>query len=531
MAKGKGKFEQLWRREAGKFKAKEELRRATARASKRRGTEGERSAVKWRNIRKEAQQKRAPVQKVQARGIGAFLGRQTIGFDKQYETVLLQRGGRRVEPPKHWTPAQVELQEQRDLVVMSRAKGTWKAYDRWWGLFDTFVTARGGNTSEWKRECEEDEWEMVQLVRAMTNAMRDKYAYGTVNMMVSAVARSAKDFGWGNLREDEVLAAMLKGLANLKGVSKKKKIAILGEHLGAFLRMSKPPGMCLELWHLTQAVVVIGWMAFLRVSEILGSGYTAKGEVKDGPPGLDVCDVNIVEREGERRRLELTVRRAKNDQTGEGEVTVVYADEQSEVVCPVAKLKQWMTSARLARQKGCSKGSQGCEECGRMRCVCDCKVCGKLFRNVIHGKVKERALSRTGLGKMLKGMYQRLEEEGLVPEGTAAGVSGISLRAGGVTEAAANGISKEILAGHGRWRSNSGPEHYDRNDKRKYEHVSSALQLAVSAGVKKRKGQNSPSVQGTTCNANTLEVGEKEIRKGPGKAKSKQPKKARTVQA
>ena len=65
MAKGKGKFEQLWRREAGKFKAKEELRRAMARASKRRGTEGERSAVKWRNIRKEAQQKRAPVRKVQ----------------------------------------------------------------------------------------------------------------------------------------------------------------------------------------------------------------------------------------------------------------------------------------------------------------------------------------------------------------------------------------------------------------------------------------------------------------------------------
>ena len=41
--------------------------------------------------------------------------------------------------------------------------------------------------------------------------------------------------------------------------------------------------------------------------------------------------------------------------------------------------------------------------------------------NVIHGKVKDKTLSKSGLEKMLKGMFGRLEEEGLVPEGTAAG--------------------------------------------------------------------------------------------------------------
>ena len=182
-----------------------------------------------------------------------------------------------------------------------------------------------------------------------------------------------------------------------------------------------------------------------------------------------------------------------------------------------------MVSARLSRGKGCTKGQPGCRECGRKKCICDCTACGKLFRNVVHGKVKDRALSRAGLTKMLKGMYGRLEETGLVPEGTAAEVSGISLRAGGVTEAAANGISKEILAGHGRWRSNSGPEHYDRNDKRKYEHVSGALQLAVPAGMKERKRHKGPSVQDTTCDASTLGLGQKEKGKGkgPGKAKAK----------
>ena len=138
-----------------------------------------------------------------------------------------------------------------------------------------------------------------------------------------------------------------------------------------------------------------------------------------------------------------------------------------------------------------------------------------------------RALSRAGLTKILKGMYGRLEDAGLVPEGTAAEVSGISLRAGGVTEAAANRISKEILAGHGRWRSNSGPEHYDRNDKRKYERVSGALQLAVSAGRKRKKERESPSVHGTTCDARTLGIGKKEIGKGPGKAKAKGERTAR----
>ena len=54
MAKGKGEFERLWRKEAGKLKLREGMRRATARASKRRSNEGERAGVKWRAIRKEA---------------------------------------------------------------------------------------------------------------------------------------------------------------------------------------------------------------------------------------------------------------------------------------------------------------------------------------------------------------------------------------------------------------------------------------------------------------------------------------------
>ena len=76
---------------------------------------------------------------------------------------------------------------------------------------------------------------------------------------------------------------------------------------------------------------------------------------------------------------------------------------------------------------------------------------------------------------------------GLVPEGTAANASGISLRAGGVTEAAANGIARELQAGHGRWKSLSGPEAYDRQDQRKYAVVSDALQQGMQKAKNKSR--------------------------------------------
>ena len=123
------------------------------------------------------------------------------------------------------------------------------------------------------------------------------------------------------------------------------------------------------------------------------------------------------------------------------------------------------------------------EKCRRKACVCECKVCGKLFRGVImaHGKVRDNGmpLSRQGLNAILKELFRDLEDAGVVPPGTAKEVSGISLRAGGATEAAACGMEKQLLAVHGRWKSLSGPEtetyNYDRNDKRKFGRVPAVL--------------------------------------------------------
>ena len=249
--------------------------------------------------------------------------------------------------------------------------------------------------------------------------------------------------------------------------------------------MVKQPGFSLLKWTLTKALILTGWMGFLRVSELIGSGK-AKGKQREGPSGLDVCDVRYATVEG-KRCMCINVRSAKNDQTAEGEETVVYEDELNEGVCAISRVQQWTSMAGLKMHPECTKGKKGCKVCMRAKCICDCKHCGKLFRNVVQGKLQAAQVSRTGLTRILRDMYGRLEEEGEVEMGTAEEVSGISLRAGGVTEAAAAGIERELLAGHGRWRSLSGPEQYDRNDKRKFRGVSDALHRSMHIDKKRRQ--------------------------------------------
>ena len=56
-----------------------------------------------------------------------------------------REGGRQgpAEALVHWTQAQVDDQEERDLVLHSRAPGTWVSYTRWWQPFMIFMQGRG----------------------------------------------------------------------------------------------------------------------------------------------------------------------------------------------------------------------------------------------------------------------------------------------------------------------------------------------------------------------------------------------------
>ena len=220
--------------------------------------------------------------------------------------------------------------------------------------------------------------------------------------------------------------------------------------------------------------LIFNFTPHFKVLEMVGSGME-RGQPEEGPSGLDVGDAVFVNKPGSRGRLDLRARSAKNDQDGAGETTVVCEDELGEGLCAIRKLKTWMVMVHLEVQKGCIKGASGCTKCCRRACVCNCKICGKLFRGVAHGEVRDKPLSRQGLNGMPKGLFRALEEAGVVPPGTAKEVSGISLRAGGATEAAACGMEKHLPAGHGRWKSLNGTEAYHRNDKRKFERVPAVL--------------------------------------------------------
>ena len=172
-------------------------------------------------------------QSVKGDTIAAFMWRREIGFPQKVEKPkLVQRRGADLAPPKHWTQEQVEAQEERDLVLHSRGPGTWVSYTRWWQLFATFVRTKGVHlsTSDWKTDSAGDRMVMAMMLRKMVVSMTQKYAYGTISMLVTAVTRAAKYFGWASPREDERFAAVMEGLRRIKGMCAKKKLAMIAEH-------------------------------------------------------------------------------------------------------------------------------------------------------------------------------------------------------------------------------------------------------------------------------------------------------------
>ena len=188
-------------------------------------------------------------------------------------------------------------------------------------------------------------------------------------MLVIAVTRAAKNFRWASPREDEGFAAVMEGLRCIKGVCAKKKLAMIAEHVQAIMEMQRPPGMLMEKWALMKAVLVVGWMAFLRVSEMVGSGME-RGQLKEGPSGLDVCDAVFMNEPKSRGRLDLRVQSTKNDPERAVETTVVYDDELGGGLCAIKKLNMWMAMAHLEVQKGCTKGASGCKQCCMRRRAC-----------------------------------------------------------------------------------------------------------------------------------------------------------------
>lgn len=89
------------------------------------------------------------------------------------------------------------------------------------------VRGKGVRTSDRRADSTGGRMVMVMMLRKMVVIMRQTYAYGTINMLVTAVMRASRDFGWASPREDERFAAVMQGLRHVKGVCAKTKLAMI----------------------------------------------------------------------------------------------------------------------------------------------------------------------------------------------------------------------------------------------------------------------------------------------------------------
>ena len=111
--------------------------------------------------------------------------------------------------------------------------------------------------------------------------------------------------------------------------------------------------------------------------------------------------------------------------------------------------------------------------------MCDCGVCGALFRRLKWDRICASRLTHSVVSKGLKGFFAELEKIGAVEVDSLHEVSGISMRAGGVTSAAALDIGRELLQGHGRWHGEMSVLHYDRGIVGRFKTVTKTLYDAV----------------------------------------------------
>ena len=197
----------------------------------------------------------------------------------------------------------------------------------------------------------------------------------------------------------------------------------------------------------------MAWLAFLRKQEIRN---------------LELCDL-----EWQVQQMVIHLRKTKNDTKSEcRDATLCYAEGEDSYECMLTVIKEYVEEMHGSTEprEGCTKGLRPAEPC---------KVCPPLFPTVCANKVKVTPLSDTSLGVLVKKAFKVLEEAGSVPLGTASRMSANSMRRGGNTIAAAQGIRRAVRKKHGRWQSEGMPDEYDDFAPGEDGAVSRALQKRV----------------------------------------------------
>ena len=325
----------------------------------------------------------------------------------------------------------------RDLMILSRADATWKAYAAWYEVFTEFCAVMGVHPDA----------PMPDLLSVMLRSVTvlwlgAGYAASTIELYVTAVASTLKDRGQGNLKEHPDLKKLLEGVNRNLGNAATKKLAIEGRHLRGLLTRSAPDNDAEAWtgewsgfqWFQTVAFMILGWCAYLRCSEIMG---------------LQLCDLTWLE-----DQLRLLVRRTKADQRGVTTTTcldsLVEAADPGSDTCLLTYVRSYVETVLLPQ--GLQHKFEGCTRSLPGKRAMDCPVCPYVFPRIsVRGVEPWHQLDSRMLRKRMKAACRLLEADGVLDEGASAEFSVISLRRGGNSVCAARGVRDKVRTHHGRW--------------------------------------------------------------------------------
>ena len=319
---------------------------------------------------------------------------------------------------------------REEIAPATQALNTRTGYWGGWRAFVTFMFLQGAIAQCFPASKIALEAFCLQLVMV-------GYAAGTIEHYIESILDRHRQFQVLPSVNIYLIRSWVEAMKRGLGVPSKPKFQILSSHIRCILQL---PRTTLTLTR-DIAIMAIGTMCALRVSEILR---------------IDVCDL-LWDHDGP-DTLAICIWKRKNDQGKRGLYPRIAA-AVNRALCVIALLRAYCAANNLVVSPHCTKTKYS-------RSPCD--ACGRLFRktatapkNSPHaGSIQLQAttIPKHGVTRdiVCKAVRKTLSLIGIEP-GKA---SGISMRRGGISTALAAGVDKDIRKLQSGHRSDSGHASY-----------------------------------------------------------------------
>jgi len=289
------------------------------------------------------------------------------------------------------------VEDVRHYALASRSINTVNAYKRDFEAFDDWCRREGLDSLPCSPET---------LGLYLAAVAKEGKATATIKRYLASIAEVHKAKGFPSPVTDQI-KLLEKGIRRTIGTAQKQARPLLPAELKAMVEQI-PDTM---QGNRDRAMLLLGFAGAFRRSELVA---------------LNVGDVKTV-REG----LEITVRKSKTDQEGQGrKVAIPFGSHHD--TCPVRAVTDWLHLLEDATNKS------------------------PLFRPVKHGTILEGRASDKAVDRLVKRLAQKAGLEA---------VSAHSLRAGLATAAYLSGKSDRAIMNQGRWTSTASVNRYIRDGK------------------------------------------------------------------